>query len=139
MLAAIPFAMIALTMGCSNNGDKNDDKGSDTIVVASDTLRSAEPREGDVCSVVNDSTGKTFGVVKVLKIEGDTYHIRTYGVSFESRPQEHDIKDLKATTAGIGHLPLDKKGFMSWNPEVIMNQPVSGEELEGYNLWKKQQ
>lgn len=136
-LVTVSFVILAIAVsGCGNNGEKDNDHG-DSTVVANDTIKNNEPREGDMCSVVNDSTGKTFGVIKVLKIEDDIYHIRTYGVSFEKRPQELDVKDLKATTAGIGHLPLEKQHFHNWNPEVIVNQPVTDEELEGYKLWKK--
>jgi hypothetical protein len=137
-IVSIPFAAALSSCG-DKNVEGNGTAGDSTAVANDSSHKASEPREGDICSVVNDSTGKSFGVVKVLKIENDTYHIRTYGVSFDKRPQDIDVKDLKATPAGIGHLPIAKKDFLGWNPEVIVQQTVTEEELEGYKLWKNGQ
>lgn len=138
-LTAILTISLAVAVSSCDNKTIEEHNGNDSTAVNNNTgEHKGDPREGDMCSVINDSTGKTFGVIKVLKIGDGMYHIRTYGVSFDTRPGEQDIKDLKATPAGIGHLPLSKEQFMQWHPETIVNQPVTSEELEGYNAWKKQ-
>jgi hypothetical protein len=139
---AFTLAIItAAALGSCGSNDGSDKPATDSTAVVKDSVQAdvkPELREGDICSVVNDSTS-SYGLIKILKIENDTYHIRTYGVSYEKRPQEDDIKDLKATNTGIGHLPLGKDQFLAWKPEPVANLPVSGEELEGYNAWKSKQ
>ena len=135
------FLAGAVSFSSCVNNQQTEDNTIDSVKVADENRSlNAEPREGDLCSVVKDSTGRSFGIVKILKIEGDIYHIRTYGVSYESRPSENDVKDIKPNhSAGIGHLPISRQQFTQWKPEVILNQPVSLEELEGYNIWKNGQ
>lgn len=142
LLTAALFSAIMISMtGCSDHHDQGKTGPSaDSSTVVSDNKQAAVPGEGDLCSVVKDSTGRSFGVVKILKIEGDTFHLRTYGVSYDKRPVENDLQDIKPNSpAGIGHLPLSREQFERWKPEVIINQPVSLEELEGYNTWKSRQ
>ena len=135
----IAVVCMAIVTSCSNNEEISSEGTKDTLAV-SENRTDAAPREGDLCSVVKDSTGRSFGVIKILKIEGETYHLRTYGVTYENRPTETDLKDIKPNhSAGIGHLPLSKQQFENWKPEVITNQSVSLEELEGYNIWKNGQ
>lgn len=38
---------------------------------------------------------------------------------------------------GMGHLPLTKRTFDSWEPVLISRTSVSADELEGYEEWKK--
>lgn len=137
LTAALFPVMMVCFAGCGSESIRT--AGEDEVAV-SDGKTDTIPGEGDLCSVVKDSTGRSFGVVKILKIEGDTYHLRTYGVSYDKRPSENDLEDIKSNhAAGIGHLPLSKEHFRQWEPEVILNQPVSLEELEGYNIWKNGQ
>jgi hypothetical protein len=140
LITALLMGGSIILSGCGNN-DNNGTAGSgDSAKVTTEAAADQAPREGDLCSVVKDSTGESFGIVKVLKIEGDTYHLRTYGVSYDRRPTENELKDIRANhSAGIGHLPLSRQQFEQWDPRVISNQPVTLEELEGYNIWKNGQ
>jgi len=99
-------------------------------------------KAGAICSV-DDGDGK-FGVVKILVIDNDIAHIRIYKNKYNQRPVSIDTKTLSLGSIfdedgfGIGHTPLDRKGFDNWDPVVITYEEVSAEELEGYQIWKEQ-
>ncbi len=63
---------------------------------------------------------------------------------FSSRPQtvESDTLSLGGISSGedfgIGHMPLSKEGFASWQPVFISQFPATEEELVGYNMWKEE-
>jgi hypothetical protein len=38
---------------------------------------------------------------------------------------------------GMGHLPLSRKEFRSWQPVFITRTSLSKEELEGYEIGKQ--
>lgn len=101
--------------------------------------RSMLCRAGRLCS----RTDPSFGVAKVLAIDGGAVHVRLYKNRFPSRPKEVDPSTLslgsidEAGGGGIGHLPLSPEGFAAWRPVFIMQSSVSEEELEGYKLWKE--
>jgi len=90
---------------------------------------------------VKDEAG--FKVVKILAQDGAGVHVRIYANKFPTRPDKIDpakltlgsIKDKDGF--GMGHLPLDRDLFASWNPKFIAQATVSEEELDGYREWKK--
>jgi hypothetical protein len=99
-----------------------------------------EWRAGGLYSVANGN-GK-FGVVKILVLETDAVHVRIYKQTFLMRPTAIDPKSL---TLGpfddkegfsIGHLPLSRRTFESWDPVFLSQESVSDNELDGYKMWK---
>lgn len=84
-----------------------------------------------------------YQVAKILVVEPGAVHIRLYRNVFPERPRSVDVRTLDLGSIhdpdgfGIGHLPLTKKTFDSWEPILISLTSVSAEELEGYEEWKK--
>ncbi len=97
-------------------------------------------RVGGLYSVANGDG--SFGVVKVLVLEPDAVHVRIYKQKFANRPTFVDPQSLSLggikdrNGMGIGHLPLSRTTFASWQPFFISQQTVSDEELDGYKMWK---
>jgi hypothetical protein len=102
---------------------------------------SGELRAGGLYST-EDGKGQ-FSVVKILVLEPDAVHIRIYKQRFPSRPASVDPASLTLGKLGdkdgfsIGHLPLSRRTFASWQPVFISQQSVSDSELEGYRTWKE--
>jgi hypothetical protein len=83
------------------------------------------------------------GVIKILVLEPDAVHVRVYKQKFSSRPVSIDPASLTLGKLGdkdgfsIGHLPLSRRTFASWQPVFISRQPVLDSELKGYRTWKE--
>ena len=84
-----------------------------------------------------------FSVVKVLVLEPDAVHVRVYKQKFSLRPTSVDPASLTLGKLddkdgfNIGHLPLSRTSFASWEPVFISQQSVSDSELQGYKMWKE--
>jgi hypothetical protein len=97
---------------------------------------------GEIYSVQGE---RGYQVAKILVVEPGAVHIRLYKNVFSERPRSVDARMLDLGNIhdpdgfGIGHLPLTKKAFDSWEPMLISRTSVSAEELEGYEEWKKAQ
>lgn len=95
---------------------------------------------GDLYSVANGNG--TFGIVKILVVEPDAVHVRIYKQKFLTRPASVDPHSLTLGSIndkdgmGIGHLPLSRATFASWQPILLCHDTVTEEELDGYRLWK---
>lgn len=76
--------------------------------------------------------GVTFRLAKVLKVDGGGVHLRFYVDRFPSVPDEIDLGNL---TTAIGHLPVSADQFNDWETVLVLQVPVSDEELEGYRYW----
>ena len=91
---------------------------------------------------VRDSEGG-FRVAKVLAVDPGVVSIRIYKERFEKRPSDIDLAKLSlgsvndADGFGIGHMPLAAPTFSSWEPRFLRASSVTGEELEGYGIWKE--
>ena len=82
-----------------------------------------------------------FKVAKVLASEDNGVHIRLYKETFTTRPKITETLSLTLgklgdEELGIGHLPLSRGTFVSWEPQLIAQENVLPGELEGYKLWK---
>jgi len=94
--------------------------------------------EGGLYSIENGDG--SFGISKVLVVEGDVVHARVYKNRFEKRPQSIDPENLDLGSVndpdgfGMGHLPLSRGSFVAWEPTLLAQVPVLDEELEGYEL-----
>ena len=90
---------------------------------------------------INSGDG-SFRVVRVLALDPGIVHARLYRNKFEIRPVSVDPTTLSLGSVftdedfGIGHTPLAKEGFISWQPVLLMKTDLTDEELEGYRLWK---
>jgi hypothetical protein len=84
-----------------------------------------------------------FSVVKILVLEPNAVHVRVYKQRFSSRPTSVDPASLTLgkldgkEAISIGHVPLSRASFASWEPVFITQQSVSDSELEAYRTWKE--
>jgi hypothetical protein len=100
----------------------------------------APPVDGGIYSIVSSPEKRTFGVVKVLKVEPGAVHVRVYGGEYAARPTSVNPGELKVGTideGGMGHLPLSPRVFAAWKPVLITKSPVEPAELDGYEEWRK--
>ena len=37
---------------------------------------------------------------------------------------------------GMGHLPVSRQSFATWNAAFVQQSTVTPEELEGYEMWR---
>jgi len=83
----------------------------------------------------------TWRVMKVLALDDDAVHLRSYANKFREQPKDVDPAVLTLgglndpAGFGIGHFPLAKEGFFKDKPVLIKVVPVKEEELEGYKLY----
>jgi len=90
-----------------------------------------------------DNGDGEFGIVKIIVLEPQAVHVRLYKQKFAIRPVSIDAKSLTLGSIddkdgfGIGHLPLSRNEFESWEPIFLTQQSVSQEELDGYEMWKQ--
>lgn len=85
-----------------------------------------------------------FGVLKVLVLDPEAVHVRVYQQRYAVRPTSVDPNTLTLGKLGdknfsIGHLPLSRKSFSSWDPVFVSQESVREEELEGYRIWQRAQ
>jgi hypothetical protein len=99
-------------------------------------------KAGSICTIEDGEGG--FGIVKVLVIDDSEAHIKIYKNKYVARPIKVDFKTLSMGGIGdkdgfgIGHVPLERKGFDNWKPIIIGFEKVTEHDLNGYNLWKNQ-
>ena len=102
--------------------------------------KSVAPVDGGIYSIVSSPEKRTFGVVKVLKVEPGAVHVRIYGGEYAARPASVNPGELKVGSiqeGGMGHLPLSPRVFAAWKPVLITTSRVEPTELEGYDEWRK--
>jgi len=133
------FTSLLLNSACEPK--KSD---GDVSYRSSSTRRQANSegwRAGGLYSVANGN-GR-FGVVKILVLEPDAVHVRIYKQTFQTRPASVDPQSLTLGRIddkdgfSIGHAPLSRTTFASWDPVFLSQQSISDKELEGYKLWKE--
>lgn len=76
-----------------------------------------------------------FSIVKVLVVEGGGVHACLHKNRYKERPTSVDPEELEVA---IGSVPLSEVGFRNWEPVLLLEQPVTDDELEGYRLWRDQ-
>jgi hypothetical protein len=87
------------------------------------------------------ATKNRFAIVKILVLEPGVVHVGIYKGTFDQRPARVETTSLTVgklgdSNPGMGHIPIDKKEFLSWDPELLLRQAVTPYELEGYQLWE---
>jgi hypothetical protein len=86
----------------------------------------------------------TYAVLKILKIDDGGYHLRLYSNMYSEPPDHIDESTLYIVgadhkpneTLGMGHVPISKDSFTSWNAHFIQQSTVKVEELDGYKIWR---
>ena len=81
---------------------------------------------------ISQNEDGSFGVSKILVLDGPTVHIRMYTDKFEIKPADINSEDLNFF---IGHVPMAKNGFLLDKPEFLKVEAVTEEELEGYKYY----
>jgi hypothetical protein len=86
-----------------------------------------------------------YAILKILKLDDHGVHIRKYSNVFQTLPNTVDESSLHISgmdrkpdeALGMGHLPISKKSFVSWNVIFIQQSTVSPDELDGYEMWRE--
>ena len=79
----------------------------------------------------------TYGIVRLLRLDEDTAHLRLYVNRYYERPQAIRPEDLKmqggagGVEMGLEHMPMPLKGFRKWQPRLLLVTEVSDQELSG--------
>ena len=68
----------------------------------------------------------SFGTLKVLVAEEGMVDVVLYKNRFATVPSSIDPKTLQVA---VKHEVLSVKGFQNWQPQMLMQQPVTSEEL----------
>jgi hypothetical protein len=88
-------------------------------------------------------SSKAYGILKVLKVEEEIVHVRLYKNKYEEMPTRVAHGSLQLGSIddkdgfGIGHLPIGRETFASWQPQFLQHGLVEPEELDGYQTWKE--
>ena len=56
-----------------------------------------------------------------------------YSDRYKELPTSLAPKDLQVAS---GHVPLSEAGFRNWEPVLLLEQPITEDELVGYRIWK---
>jgi hypothetical protein len=102
----------------------------------------AKPVEGGLYYTRGDSVD--YNVLKILKLDDRGVHVRLYSNHFAAPPARVDERTLYMAGVdhkpgdgpALGHLPVSKETFASWNAIFVQQSTVKSEELDGYNEWK---
>ena len=91
-----------------------------------------------------DEDGR-YGVLKILKIDDGGVHLRLYSNRFAEHPASVDesklfmagINEQPPQPLGMGHIPVSRRSFATWQIRPIQMSSVSDEELDGYRMWEE--
>jgi hypothetical protein len=130
---ALGIVLLSITLGCSFGGD-------DTATPSQD----ATFQVGGLYASKGDDG--QWSVCKVLAVDDDAVHLRSYANRFPLVPRDLDPSTLTMGTLdpsspgfpgafGIGHMPVSKQGYLSENPVLIKVVPVREDELDGYRAY----
>ena len=79
--------------------------------------------------------------MKVLALDEQAVHLRSYANKFPEQPKDVDPAVLTLgglndpAGFGIGHFPVAREGFINEKRVLIKVLPVKEDELEGYKLY----
>lgn len=92
---------------------------------------------------LNPSTDGSFAVFKVIAVDEGGVHVRLFANKFQDHPRDVDPASLTVggigwpEGTGIGHLPLSFEAIGKWTVEYLKQEPVTDDELDGYDMWKE--
>src|SRR3989304_9422760 len=105
--------------GCSSNPVENEPIEENPFL---ETLHPKEnPSDLKVGGVYWVKIDTTYYVQKILAIDDFAIHHRWYENKFKVKPTQINTDTLKIM---IGHAPIDKKGFLQDNPELLKVEEV---------------
>jgi hypothetical protein len=76
----------------------------------------------------------TYSLVKILVLEPNVTHIRSYTNKYTTLPTSVDEESLQYS---VGHTPVEAKTFAMSNLVLVKQSQVTAEELEGYTEYKR--
>jgi hypothetical protein len=123
----LAFNMMALNSACNNSTKSNN---SDQKLNASSNNSDSELKVGGLYLIKNESGD--YSVSKIIAIDSFAVHVRIYADKFQTEPRQITSANLKVM---IGHAPIDAKGFLAENPELVKIEDLKDSELEGYNIY----
>ncbi|MDO9353576.1 MAG: hypothetical protein Q7T55_07765 [Solirubrobacteraceae bacterium] len=94
---------------------------------------------GQLHSVLWHGDG-TYNVAKVLVADDRGLHVRVYAEQFFDRPTTLPT-DLEVgspydgTVFGVSHIPVTVEQYEAWSPELLGQEPVTEDDLDGYRQW----
>jgi hypothetical protein len=85
---------------------------------------------------------RRYGILKILALTKGAVHVRLYVERFEKPPKhvsssELTLGSISDADFGIGHMPLNAKGFGKGHI-LVGREEVHEEELDGYRIWEAQ-
>lgn len=97
-------------------------------------------KEGDVVAGRSqDGKVRVMKIVKINYIEGDRLlHSIAYKETFHSWEEAADAQKNHTMTVMIAHLPIDGEGLTADANRVLANEPVTEQDLSGYNEYLKE-
>jgi hypothetical protein len=82
-----------------------------------------------------------YRVCKILTIDERAVHVRQYANRYDERPNtippDLTLNGSTIATVGIGHMPVDRDGFLGEPHDLLGIEAVRIDELDGYNEWQR--
>lgn len=106
---------------------------------------SPEPQLVEGGLYVTPAENGGYSALKILKLDAGGVHVRLYSNVFSSVPTSIDdsllymagIDHKPEEALGMGHAPISKQSFASWDVRFVQQSTVTPEELEGYEMWRE--
>ena len=133
------FLVLKITLincACNNSpNSKNTDQKVDTLKNIDNskiatTSKNTELKVGGL--YISKSENGKYSVSKIIAMDNFAVHVRMYADEFQTKPTQLSSTNLKVL---IGHAPMDAKGFLAENPELLKIEEVKDSELEGYKMY----
>jgi hypothetical protein len=115
-LAAI--SLMALLVACGNTNK------SPTTQSSATTNKNSAIKPGGI--YLYKGGDGNFGTLKVLVQEGDMVDVQLFKNRFPTAPNSIDPKTLEVA---VKHEVLSVQGFQNWQPQLLLEQPVTPAEL----------
>ncbi len=80
----------------------------------------------------------SYGIMKVLVVDENAVHLRSYATRFKELPAEVRSPELSMDGPegfGIGHFPLAREEFDREEPMLVGRESVDDDELDGHRIW----
>ncbi len=96
--------------------------------------------DAEITPLLTVKTDEGYGMAKLLHVDGNAVHLRVYSDRWDIPPDDVDPWSLRLgkvgePVIGIGHLPLSRRAFASWEPAFDRLVMMGRGELGGYRTW----
>jgi hypothetical protein len=78
-----------------------------------------------------DENGQ-YGLYRLLDFNRYAYHAALFTEKFDAKPSASEVSDLRPF---IGHAPMDAKGLLIRDSELICSKPLTLADFEGYRMY----